>query len=188
MGSRCGFFVVLGFLTGFTWFFWLLPFIRPFRGGLGQFALFGGLELGEKFFGILLEILHAAFAAELHGHTFVLVDEGTAHAFEILIGHQAGLEGVITFGGGAMFARAVVLFTVTVVVVVVMIVGFTATTEEQAAGNEGHWDELEQGLHFHNLSLAKEMKERQKYNKLRGGCASRPFPLLFHRCYGSTHA
>ena len=94
--------------------------------------------------------------------------------------------GTFKLDGGAMFARALVRFTVTVVVL--MIVGFTATTEEQAAGNEGHWDELEQGLHFHNLSLAKEMKERQKYNKLRGGCASRPFPLLFHRCYGSTHA
>ena len=146
MGSRCGFFVVLGFLTGFTWFFWLLPFIRPFRGGLGQFALFGGLELGEKFFGILLEILHAAFAAELHGHTFVLVDEGTAHALEILIGNQTGFERIIvtaSTGSLLVLARAVVRFAVNVVIVVVMVVGFAATAEAQAAGNEGHRDELE---------------------------------------------
>ena len=116
----------------------------------------------------------------------MLVNEGAAHALEILIGHQTGFERVIiAFAGGAMFARAVIV--VVVVIVVVMIVGFTATAEEQAAGNEGHRDELEQGLHFHVLILPKGMRERQKFCRLRGGCVSRPFPLLFHRCYGSKH-
>ena len=77
---------------------------------------------------------------------------------------------------------------VMVMVMVVMIVGFTAAAEEQAAGNEGHWDELEQGLHFHEHTLPKGMRERQKFCILRGDCLSRPFPLLFHRCYGSKHA
>ena len=118
----------------------------------------------------------------------MLVNEGAAHALEILIGHQTGFERVIiAFGRGAMLARAVVRFAVTVVIVVVMIVGFTATAEEQAAGNEGHRDELEQGLHFHVLILPKGMRERQKFCRLRGGYVSRPFPLLFHRCYGSKH-
>ena len=74
-----------------------------FGGGRGLGGGFGGVELGEVFGRVFLELRHAGLAAELHqavGFTFLFVGvfDGGAHFVEAFAGDDAGGERIS--GGG----------------------------------------------------------------------------------------
>ena len=117
------------------------------------FGFGGGVDFGEEFGGVGLEVVDAAFAADeddavgLAGGA-VDIGGGLAHAAEGLVGNEAGFEGVggagfgdrLGFGGGGLFggggARVVVVF-----------VGGEQRGRE--AGGEGENEGGEEGVEFH---------------------------------------
>lgn len=59
------------------------------------------LQFGEVAFGVLVKLLEARLAAELHHGAIMIVDIGFAHAAQFLAGDDAYLQGIVV-GFGAL--------------------------------------------------------------------------------------